>query len=73
MERFETRPQGLHLVKGLAVGWIVFWVAYIAVKIAMVPIIIVNIIWLVQACQHNTVGTFDFTWLIISVLGFLFL
>jgi hypothetical protein len=54
---------------GAIAGITLFWIIWFVLKIVALPILVVNIIYLVGAIQHGTVGTFDFGWLIISAVG----
>lgn len=73
LQHFERTPKGYRIAQGVAAGWIIFWFAYLAIKIAAIPVLVVNLIWLLSAAHHNTVGSFDFTWFVLSLLAFLFL
>lgn len=49
----------------LALLVLIWWL----VKIIFVPIFIVNAIYLLNALGHGTLGSFDWTWLVVSVVG----
>lgn len=54
-------------------GIVLFWLIWFALKIIALPVLIVNIIYLIGAVQHGNVGTFDFGWLVISAAGVIIL
>ena len=70
MTRYRSLERGVEKAGCAIVG---LWIVYFAIKVITLPIFVVNLIWLVQACQHNAVGSFDFSWLIISAIGILIL
>lgn len=58
---------------GIFSGIALFWILWLAVKVVALPVLIVNICYLVTAIQNGAVGTFDFTWLIVSFAAFIVL
>lgn len=60
-------------VDAWGIAALVFWIAFWIVKLISIPILIVNIVYLVSAANAGTVGTFDFLWLILSAIGVLVL
>lgn len=58
---------------GLFTGVALFWILWLAIKVIALPVLIVNICYLVTAIQNGAVGAFDFTWLIVSLAAFIVL
>jgi len=69
-QRFETSTK---VAGGIFGAYALFWLIWAALKIPAFIILVVNVVYLIGAVQAGTVGTFDFTWLVISLAAFLVL
>lgn len=61
------------LLRGAVSGVVIFWVVYLGIKLLSIPFLIASLMSLVEAVQHDSVPTYDFGPLIISLVVFLVL